>query len=102
MKKSIFTLAFLVQTVFVFAAGPEQVAQASYDNVKMYRQAGTSTEILKALKSVDEVLVMRKHNANWTIVSVNGEVGYVLTSELTMKKDVKNIAMTKPGRKSTY
>jgi uncharacterized protein YgiM (DUF1202 family) len=102
MKKVIFTLAFLVQTIFVFAAGPEQIAQASYENVKMYRQAGTSTDILKALKSTDEIVVIRKHNANWTIVTVNGEAGYVLTSELIMKKDVKNIAMTKTGRKTSF
>jgi uncharacterized protein YgiM (DUF1202 family) len=101
MKKLIFTFALLIQTAIVFAAtGPEQVAQANYDNVKMYRQAGTSTDVLKALKSVDEVVVVRKHNANWTIVTVNGEVGYVLTSELTLKKDIKNIAMTKVGRKT--
>ncbi len=102
MKKIIFTLAFLIQTVFVFAAGPEQIANASYENVKMYRQAGTSTEILKSLRSTDDLVVVRKHNANWTIVTVNGQVGYVLTSELTMKKDVKNIAMNKPNRKNTF
>jgi len=102
MKKLIFTFAFLMQTVFLFAAGPEQVAHVSYENVKMYRQAGTSTDILKSLKSTDEIVVVRKHNAHWTIVTVNGEVGYVLTTELTMKKDVKNFAMTKAGRKTTY
>jgi len=99
MKNVILTLALLLSTVLAFATGSEQVAQASYDNVKMYRQAGTSTDVLKALKSTDEIMVVRKHNANWTIVTVNGEVGYVLTSELIMKKDIRNIAMAKPARK---
>jgi uncharacterized protein YgiM (DUF1202 family) len=102
MKKLIFTFALLIQTALVFATGPAQMASASYEDVKMYRQAGTSTEVLKALKSTDQLAVIRKHNANWTIVTVNGQVGYVLTSELTMKKDVKNIAMNKPSRKNTF
>lgn len=103
MKKSIFTFALLMQTVFVFAfTGPTQIAQAKVDNVKMYRQAATSTEILKALHSSDEVVIVRKHNANWTIVTVNDQVGYVLTSEITMKKNVRNLAMNKPVRKQNF
>jgi uncharacterized protein YgiM (DUF1202 family) len=102
MKKIIFTFALLVQTAFLFAAGPAQTASASYENVKMYRQAGTSTEVLRALKSTDQLAVIRKHNANWTIVTVNGQVGYVLTSELTLNKNVRNIAMNKPSRKNTF
>ena len=102
MKKLIFTLALLIQTALLFAAGPAQTASVSYDNVKMYRQAGTSTEVLRALKSTDQLAVIRKHNANWTIVTVNGQVGYVLTSELTMNKNVRNIAMNKTSRKNTF
>jgi uncharacterized protein YgiM (DUF1202 family) len=100
MKKLIFTLALLMQTVFLFAVSPRQMATVSYDNVKMYRQAGTSTEILRALKSTDELVVLRKHNANWTIVTLNDEVGYVLTSELTLKKDVRYFTVNKSYRKT--
>jgi len=99
MKKIIFTLALLINTVLVFAKPGQQLAQAATDNVKMYRQAGTSTQELKSLKSTDEVVVIRKHNANWTIVTVNGQVGYVLTSELTPKREIKNIAMARPARR---
>lgn len=101
MKKLIFTFALLINTVLVFAhpTQQQQLAQASTDNVKMYRQAGTSTQEIKCLKSTDEVVIIRKHNANWTIVTVNGEVGYVLTSELTPKKEIKNIAMAKSNRR---
>ncbi len=96
MKKLIFTIALLINTVFVFASnGTSVIAHAHTDNVKMYRQAGTSTDVVKALKSTDEVTVVRKHNANWTIVMVNGEVGYVLTTELAIQKEVKNIAAGK-------
>jgi len=102
MKKLIFTFALLIQTAFVFAfTAPQQTAQAKVNDVKMYQQAGTSTEILKALQSTDEVVIVRRHNADWTIVTVNGQVGYVLTSELTPKKNIRNIAMAKPMRKQT-
>ncbi len=97
MKKLIFTLALLVNTVFVFAANTPNtvVAKVNYDNVKMYRQAGTSTDVVQALKSSDDVVVVRKHNNQWSIVTVNGQVGYVLTSELHIEKDAKNIALAK-------
>lgn len=90
MKKLIFTLALLIQTVFVFADAPAlEVARVATDEVKMYRQAGTSSEVVQSLKSTDQVALVRKHNANWSIVTVNGEVGYVLTSELTLTKQDK-------------
>ncbi len=85
MKKIIFSLALLFQTVFSFANG-QNTAHAHYDNVKMYRQPGTSTEVLKALKSGDEIVVVRRYNSHWTIVTVDGQVGYVLTSELAQAK----------------
>jgi hypothetical protein len=100
MKKIIFTFALLVQTAFVFADGKgnaraQAIVHVHYDNVKMYRQPGTSTEIVKALRSTDELVVVRKHNNYWTIVTVDGEVGYVLTSELTQPKVQSNIAMAR-------
>ena len=83
MKKIILTLAFAAQTAFGFATDHQAVtASARYENSKMYRQPGTSTEVLKALKSTDEIVVVRRYNQSWSIVTVNGQVGYVLTSEL--------------------
>jgi uncharacterized protein YgiM (DUF1202 family) len=91
MKKLIFTFALLVQTAFVFAADNNtNVVNARYENVKMYRQPGTSTEIIRSLKATDEVVLVRKFNANWSIITINEEVGYVLTSELEKPKAENN------------
>lgn len=92
-------LALLTPAVLASAADdPAVVARATTDHVKMYRQAGTSTEVVRSLKKTDEVAVIRKHNANWTIVTVNDEVGYVLTTELTQYRNFRNIAMVKPRK----
>jgi len=89
MKKLLFTLALIINAVFVFATNGKIIVRATADNVKMYRQAGTSSPVVKSLKSADEIAVIRKHNANWTLVSLDGEVGYVVTSELTTSKTPK-------------
>jgi hypothetical protein len=87
MKKLLLISALFLQTAFAFAADTEAVvASTRYDNSKMYRQPGTSTEILKALTSNDEIVLVRKYNQSWTIVTVNGQVGYMLTSELAQAK----------------
>ena len=96
MKKIIFTLALLAQTAFSFANDHQAVtASARYENSKMYRQPGTSTEMLKALKSTDEIVVVRKYNNNWTIVTVDGQVGYMLTTELAKPVPVKQQSIAK-------
>jgi hypothetical protein len=83
MKKIILTFALAAQTAFGFATDRQAVtASARYENSKMYRQPGTSTEVLKALKSSDEIVVVRRYNSAWSIVTVDGQVGYVLTAEL--------------------
>lgn len=89
MKKLLFTLALIINAVFVFATDGKMIVRATADNVKMYRQAGTSSPVVKSLKSSDEITIIRKHNANWTLVSLDGEVGYVVTSELTNSKTPK-------------
>ncbi len=99
MKKIFLMLALLVQTALASAAvDPTLLANATTNNVKVYRQAGTSTEVVKSLKTTDEVAIIRKHNAQWTIVTVNDAVGYVLTSELTQYRSLRNIAMAKPKK----
>ena len=95
MKKLLFIFAISVQTAFVFAAdNTAMVASARYENVKMYRQPGTSTEVLRALNTSDEIVVVRKYNNHWSIVTINGQVGYMLTSELAQAKTqpVKTLA----------
>jgi hypothetical protein len=95
MKKLLFIFALSVQTASVFAADKtETLATARYENSKMYRQPGTSTEVLKALTSSDEIVVVRKYNNHWSIVTINGQVGYMLTSELAQAKPqpVKTLA----------
>ena len=88
MKKLIFTLALLIQTAIVFAATPVvREARVNANEVKMYRQPGTSSDLVKSLNSTDEIIVLRQHNANWSIVSVNGKAGYVLSSELIVNKN---------------
>ncbi len=99
MKKIFLMLALLVQTALVSATdNTKLMAHAITDDVKMYRQAGTSTEVVKSLKTTDEVAIVRKHNAQWTIVTVNDAVGYVLTSELTQYRSLRDIAMAKPRK----
>jgi uncharacterized protein YgiM (DUF1202 family) len=95
MKKLLFIFALSLQTAFVFAADNKAaVVSARYENVKMYRQPGTSTEVLKALTRADEIVVVRKYNNNWSIVTINGQVGYMLTSELAQAQPqpVKTLA----------
>lgn len=99
MKKLLFTLALFIQTALVFAADNAAVfVRVTTDNVKMYRQAGTSTEVMKSLKSTDEIIVVRKHNANWTIITVDGQAGYVLTSELMQPQNHKSTALVSLNR----
>jgi len=83
MKKVILTLALLVQVAFAMADNKTTaVANVRHDNVKMFRQAGTSTEVIETLNTADKVEFIRKHNAQWGIVTVNGKTGYVLLSEI--------------------
>jgi hypothetical protein len=83
MKKIILTLALIAPAAFGFATDHQAVtASARYENSKMYRQPGTSTEVLKSLQGSDELIVVRRYNSHWTIVTVDGQVGYVLTAEL--------------------
>jgi hypothetical protein len=95
MKKTLLLLVLLIQTLIVSAFTPDPdlktaIRRATRENVKVYRQASTSTEALWSLKSNDEVKVIRRHNSIWSLVSVNDQVGYVLTSEIYKPKKVKN------------
>lgn len=104
MKKLIVFLAFLAQTALGFAAEPQTTDRQAdnrvtvttrYENAKMHRQPGTSTEILKSLHSNDEIQYVRQYNQSWSIVLVDGQVGYVLTSELGMAKNKTKVTYAK-------
>jgi uncharacterized protein YgiM (DUF1202 family) len=100
MKKLTFLFALIMSSSFVFATDQgTTLARANYENTKMYRQPGTSTEVLKSLKSTDQLVVIRKHNPHWSIVTVEGQVGYVLTSELHQAKEDRSIALARTARK---
>lgn len=86
MKKLIFTLAILMNSVLLFATPPVLEVRVTANEVKMYHQAGTSSELVRSLKSTEEIFLIRQHNNNWAIVSVNGQTGYVLSSELAFTK----------------
>jgi len=88
MKKVIFSLALLVQVGFAVAAPPKALKKikVQHENVKMFQQPGTSTEVLETLSTADKVEFVRKFNKNWAIVTVNDKTGYVLLSELANLK----------------
>ena len=60
-------------------------AWVNADEVKLFRQAGTSAEVLRILNRTDKLQVLRAHNKTWSIIIIDDLVGYVLTSELNWK-----------------
>jgi hypothetical protein len=88
MKKLIFILAIIASSGLVFAGNEKEkiVIRAKNDNVKLYLQAGTASATLDSLQTTATVTYIRKFNQHWSIVQVNGHVGYVLTSELVSEK----------------
>ncbi len=68
----------------------------------MYRQPAIGTEVMRLLSPEDEIIVMRKQNHEWTLVQIDGEAGYVLTSYLKAKKAKKATAskQVEPSNKS--
>ena len=104
MKKLILSFALLAQTAIGFAAEHQTTGHQNdnrmavttrYENVKMHRQPGTSTEILKSLNSNDDIQYVRQYNQSWSIVFVYGQVSYVLTSELGMAKNNTKVTIAK-------
>jgi uncharacterized protein YgiM (DUF1202 family) len=88
MKKLILTFAIIAQSVLVFAGNQKEttIIRAKNDNVKLYQQAGTASATLDSLETTDPVTYIRKFNNQWSIVQLNGQVGYMLTSELVSEK----------------
>ena len=88
MKKLLLSLALIAQVGLTMANDKANttVVQVKNDNVKMFKQAGTSTPILETIATTDRVELVRKFNKDWAIVTVNNKVGYVLLTELTNLK----------------
>lgn len=88
MKKIMLTLALIAQIGFAMADNKVTVlVQARQNNVKMFQQAGTATQILENINTSDRVTFIRKFNTNWALVEVNGKTGYVLLTELVQLKE---------------
>ncbi|QNF32232.1 hypothetical protein HUW51_05615 [Adhaeribacter swui] len=88
MKTLLLSLALMAQVGLTMADDKMKTTpvQVRNDNVKMFKQAGTSTPILETLTTTDRVELVRKFNKEWAIVVVNGKAGYVLISELANLK----------------
>ncbi|AKQ47208.1 hypothetical protein TH63_18680 [Rufibacter radiotolerans] len=84
----------------VMAQGP--TSRVNADKVKMYRQPDPKGEVMRLLNPEDEIIVMREQNRQWTLVQIDGEGGYVLTSYLKAKKGKKVTAakLSQDGTKS--
>ncbi len=95
MKKAILVLAIVSQALFVFAAKPKQIFRVKNENVKMYSQAGTASPVLKSLSSTADIKYIRQFNRLWSIVTVDDQPGFVLTSELYV--DTENVSYVKNG-----
>ena len=96
MKKILLSLALFVQLGAVMADNQNTtMVQVRHENVKMFQQPGTSAAILETIATTDRVELLRKWNAHWALVTVNGKAGYVLLSELANLK-----TKTKPTRRA--
>lgn len=84
MKKLLLSLALLFQIAFVFAQQPVRVKN---DNVKLYRQPNSKGEVMKVLTSTEDVILVRKFDAQWSIVQAGAETGYVHNSRLPKLKN---------------
>ncbi len=88
MKKLLLSLALMAQVGLAMANDKNKTTwvQVRNDNVKMFKQAGTSTPVVETIATSDRVELIRKFNKNWALVVVNDKVGYVLLWELTKLK----------------
>jgi uncharacterized protein YgiM (DUF1202 family) len=74
MKKLFLSFALSLQIAAVFAQTPVKLKS---DNVNLYRQPTSKGEVIKVLNSTEDVVLVRKFNADWSIVTVGTESGYV-------------------------
>ena len=89
MKKFLFTALFAAQ-VLVVAAGGNEPRKVSTDNTKIYQQPGSSATVIATVNPSDEIKVVRAFDRKWSIVEVNGQVGYIQTYKLGPVRKNKN------------
>ena len=83
MKKLFFAIAIMLQAGFVSAQEPVKVKT---DNVNLYRQPTNKGEVVKVLNTTDDVLLVRKFNSQWSIVTAGEATGYIHNTHLPKLK----------------
>ncbi len=78
MKKVLFTLAIALQ---VFAASAHK--KNGEQELTVYKQPSKDTQVIKVISESDEVALVRPFNNKWSIVTINKEVGYMSTFQLS-------------------
>jgi len=86
MKKLFFAFALTLQAAFVLANEPVKLKS---DNVNLYRQPSNKGEVVKVLNSTEDVMLVRKFNADWSIVTAGAESGYIHNVHLPKIKKAK-------------
>jgi hypothetical protein len=83
MKKLLIATALLVQSAFVMSQVPVKLKS---ENVSLYRQPSSGAQVIKTLGTSDEVMVVRRFDAKWSIVQAGTETGYVHNTHLKKLK----------------
>ncbi|MGV3538652.1 MAG: SH3 domain-containing protein [Rufibacter sp.] len=91
MKRLFILSAVMIMQVFV-AFAQEPTSYVNRKQVKMYRQPGIGTDVVRVLTPEDAITVVRQINNEWSLVQINGEGGYVLNDFLKEKKGKKATA----------
>ena len=89
MKKLLFTALFAAQVLVVAAAGNEP-KKVSFENTKVYQQPGSAAEVIATVNPSDEIKLVRAFDRKWSVVEVNGQVGYIQTYKLAPVRKSKD------------
>ena len=84
MKKILLSFVLVAQAIVVFAQEPIKL---KVDNVKLYRQPTNEAPVIKVINTTEDVMLVRKFNAQWSLVQAGAETGYVHNSRLAKIKN---------------
>ncbi|MFC6996473.1 SH3 domain-containing protein [Rufibacter roseus] len=88
MKRFLLLSALILAQVFtVFAQTP--ATRENDDQIAMHRQPSMSTEVMRYLNPGEHVTRVRKINDEWSLVTIDGEGGYVLNTFLKASRNKK-------------
>ncbi|RDC66512.1 hypothetical protein [Adhaeribacter pallidiroseus] len=93
MKKALFTLAIALQ---VFAASAHK--KTGEQELTVYKQPSKDTQVIKVISDSDEVALVRPFNNKWSIVTINKEVGYMSTFQLSQYNKQQRAAGLAKGK----